>query len=187
MTRKFIEGYSMMPMHLAILLGCLFSTSALADTTATFTLPSDVDVTIVESVFDKAMFKVERCSSNGWGSGSICRINGRVPYGMDINVPKTYVKSITISYQGTSYAFDVTDMYNAWGDRPLHYPGGVRYFGGKCFDKKHCQFRGLFSDAAGSFVAEWWIVDAVAIRTVLTGSRDVVRLFGENIEPLEYD
>ena len=66
MTRKFIEGYSMTPMHVAILLGCLFSTSALADKTSTFTLPSDVDVTIVESVFDEEMFNVERCSSNGW-------------------------------------------------------------------------------------------------------------------------
>ena len=173
----------MTPMHVAILLGCLFSTSALADTTSTFTLPSDVDVTIVESVFDKEMFNVERCPS----SGSICRINGRFPYGMDINVPQTYVKSITISFQGTSYALDVTDMYNAWGDRPLQYPGGIRYFGGKCFDKKNCQFRGLFSDAAGAFVAEWWIVDEVAIRTVLTSSRDVVHLFVENIDPLEYD
>ena len=60
----------MTPMHVAILLGCLFSISALADTTSTFTLPSDVDVTIVESVFDKEMFNVERCPS----SGSICRI-----------------------------------------------------------------------------------------------------------------
>ena len=50
----------MTPMHMVILLGCLFSTSALADTTSTFTLPSDVDVTIVESVFDKEMFTIER-------------------------------------------------------------------------------------------------------------------------------
>ena len=173
----------MTPLHVATLLGCLFSTSALADKTSTFTLPSDVDVTIVESVFDKEMFTIERCSS----SGSICRINGRFPYGMDFNVPKTYVKSITISYQGTAYALDVTDMYDAWGDRPLQYPGGVPYFGGKCFDKKNCQFRGRFSDAAGAFVAEWRIVDAVAIRTVLTFSDDVVHLFGEYIDPPEYD
>ena len=187
MTRKCIESCAMTPLHVATLLGCLFSTSALADTTSTFTLPSDVDVTIVESVFDKEMFNVERCSPNRWGSGSIGRINGRVPYGIDINVPETYVKSITISYQGAAYELDVTDMYNAWGDRPLQYPGGVRYFGGKCFDKKHYQFRGLFSDAAGAFVAEWRIVDAVAIRTVLTFSDDVVHLFGEYMDPPEYD
>ena len=174
----------MTPMYVAILLGCLFSTSALADTTSTFTLPSDVDATIVESVFDKKMFNVEMCPSSGF----ICRINGRFPYGVDFNVPKTYVKSITISFQGAAYALDVTDMYNAWGDHPLeYYPGAGRYFGGKCFDKKNCQFRGLFSDAAGAFVAEWRIVDAVAIRTVLTLSDDVAHLFGENIDPPEYD
>ena len=138
----------MTPMHVTVLLGCLFSTSALADTTSTFTLPSAVDVTIVESV---------------------------------------YVKSITISYQGAAYALDVTDMYNAWSDRPLQYPGGVPYFSGKCFDKKNCQFRGPFSDAAGAFVAEWQILDAVAIRTVLTFSDAVAHLFVKNIDPPEYD
>lgn len=55
----------MTPTHVAILLGCLFSTSALADKTSTFTLPSDVDVTIVESVFDEEMFNVEMCPSSG--------------------------------------------------------------------------------------------------------------------------
>ena len=36
------------------------------------------------------------------------------------------------------------------------------------------QFRGLFSDAAGTFVAEWKIVNGSAARTVLTNSDDVV-------------
>lgn len=78
-------------------------------------------------------------------------------------------------------------MYNAWGNRPVEYPGVVRYFGGKCFDKKNCQFRGLFSDAAGTFVAEWLIVDGHSTRTVLTSSSDVVVLFTENIDPADFD
>ena len=53
--------------------------------------------------------------------------------------------------------------------------------------KKNCQFRGLFSDAAGSFVAEWLIVDGLAIRTVLTSNNDVVNLFKKNIDPPEFD
>jgi len=170
-------------MHVATLLGCLFSSVVLADTTSTFNLPSGVEVTIVESIFQEEKFDVEGCSTKS----SICRINGRFPYGVDLNLPKTYVRSITISFQGTSYALDVTDMYNAWGNRPLEYPGAVRYFGGKCFDKKNCQFRGLFSDAAGSFVAEWLVVDGLAIRTVLTSSNDVVNLFKKNIDPPEFD
>ena len=89
----------------------------------------------------------------------------------------TYLKNITASYQGHSYTLDVADMYNAWGNRSLEHPGVIRYFGGRCYDKSNCQFRGIFSDAAGSFVAEWLIVDGLAIRTVLTSSNDVVNLF----------
>jgi hypothetical protein len=78
-------------------------------------------------------------------------------------------------------------MYNAWGSRPLEHKGTVRYFGGKCFDAHNCQFRGLFSDAAGSFVAEWRIVSDQATRTVLTDSNDVMHLFIANIDPPEYE
>lgn len=169
--------------HVTALLSCLISIAAWSDATSTFTLPGDVGVAIVESVFDKEMFNIEKCSSGN----SICRINGRFPYGVDIDFPKTYMKSITVSFQGASYALEVADMYNAWGNRPLVYPGAVRYFGGRCFDKRNCQFRGLFSDAAGSYVAEWLVVDAVAIRTVLTSSSDVVSLFKKNIDPPEFD
>ena len=173
----------MMYKHMAALLSFLFSASVAADKASTFTLPSDVDVTIIESVFQVSKFDVEGCSTRS----PICRINGRIPYGAAFGLPKTYVKSIMISFQGASYALDVKDMYNAWGNRPLEHNGAVRYFGGKCFDKKNCQFRGLFSDAAGSFVAEWLIVDELAIRTILTSSNDVVSLFMKNIDPPEID
>lgn len=173
----------MMYKHVAVILSLLFSTSVVADKASTFTLPSDVDVTIIESVFQESKFDVEGCSVKSL----VCRINGRIPYGTAFGLPKTYVESIMISFQGASYALDVTDMYNAWGNRPLEYHAGVRYFGGKCFDKKNCHFRGVFSDAAGSFVAEWLIVDELVMRTVLTSSSDVVSLFIKNIDPPEFD
>jgi hypothetical protein len=77
-------------------------------------------------------------------------------------------------------------MYDAWGGRPLEYKGTIRYFGGKCSDQKNCQFRGIFSDGAGSFVAEWRIVGGVPTRTVLSGSDDIVHLFMKNIDPPEF-
>ena len=169
--------------YIVALLSFLFCTSGFAETTSTFTLPSDVGVTIIEAGFREQKFDVEGCSEKS----STCRINGHIPFGVAFGLPKTYLKSITVSFQGASYTLDVTDMYNAWGNRPLEYPGGVRYFGGKCFDKKNCQFRGLFSDAAGSFVAEWLIVDGCATRTVLTGSNDVVNLFTKHIDPPEFN
>lgn len=170
-------------MQLVTLSILLYCTSGFAETTATFSLPSDVVVTIKEAAFREAKFDLVGCSEKSY----TCRINGHIPFGVAFGLPKTYLKSITVSFQGTAYALDVTHMYNAWGNRPLAHPGGVRYFGGKCFEKKNCQFRGLFSDAAGSFVAEWLIVDGFPMRTVLTGSNDVVNLFTKHIEPPEFN
>lgn len=161
----------------------LVSATAFGDATATFTLPSGVAVQIEESAFDKANFKVEGCS----GRAPHCKINDHIPFGTDLSLPKTYIKSMVVSFDGTKHQLDTTNMYNAWGRRPLEYKGTIRYFGGKCHNKNSCQFRGLFSDAAGSFVAEWKIINGIPTRTVLTDSNDIVHLFMQNIDPPEYE
>lgn len=167
-----------------ILVIILFPLSSFAaDMRSKFTLPSKVEISIIEAPFYKKKFKVEGCSDKD----SICRINGHIPFGIAFGIPKTYVKSIVITFQGKSSELDVSDMYNAWGNRPLEYRGKVRYFGGKCSDLKNCQIRGIFSDAAGSFVAEWLIVDGRAFRSILTSSNDVVDLFMKHIDPPEFD
>jgi hypothetical protein len=160
-----------------------FAASVFADTRAVFTLPSGVRVKIVEAPFDKSRFKVEGCSDQD----QMCRINGRIPFGTAFGLPETYVKSIMISSKGRSYSLNASDMYNAWGSRPLEHKGSIRYFGGKCNDLKNCQFRGVFSDAGGSFVAEWRVVNGMPIRTTLTDSNDVVTLFMKNIDPPEFE
>lgn len=154
-----------------------------ADQNASFLLPSGVRVAIIEGAFNKALFKISGCN----GLDQVCLINGHIPFGNDSDLPKTYIKNITVSYQGQSYLLDASDMYNAWGARPLEVKGVTRYFGGKCFDAKNCQLRGVFSDAAGSFVAEWRIVGGVSVRTVLTNSNDVVKLFMQHIDPPEFN
>jgi hypothetical protein len=164
--------------------GCIIaSMNTVADPNAVFTLPSGARVEIVEANFEKSLFTVSGCG----GSGDACLINGHIPFGSDSRLPKTYLKSITVTCQGESYSLDVSNMYDAWGTRPLEYKGTIRYFGGKCFNAKNGQFRGLFSDAGGSYVAEWIIVNGVPIRTVLTGSNDIKRLFMKNIDPPTFD
>lgn len=160
------------PSIFLVLLSAGFMTGAFADGLVNFTLPSGVAVELVEQTFVKSQFKVEGCN----GQEQECVINGSIPFGTDLNLPKSYVKSIKVSFQGKTYSLNSEGMYNAWGKRPLEYPGAVRYFGGKCFDSQNCQFRGLFSDAAGSFVAEWRVVNGVSTRTVLTDSNDVINL-----------
>lgn len=173
----------MMKIYVVIFLGCVLPSIALAEKISTFTLPSEAKVEIVESAFQKENFDIDGCSPES----SFCLIDGDIPYGVVSGLPKTYVKEITVSFQGAYYALDVTGMYNAWGGRPLEHAGVVRYFGGACFDSKNCRFRGLFSDAAASFVAEWLIMDGISRRTVLTNSNDVVNLFMKNIDPPVFD
>lgn len=120
----------------AIIALILVATSAfvVADTEASFTLPSGVNVKITETPFQKKLFKVLGCSD----SNTACLINGHVPVGSASELPKTYVKRISAIYQGQSYMLNVSDMYNAWGKRPLEVEGAVRYLGGKCTDAKNC-------------------------------------------------
>jgi len=158
------------------------SSFTFADTEARFNLPSGVNVRITEALFSKEHAKISGCAD----TGGTCLINGRVPWGAAFMLPKTFVRAISVSFQSKTYSLDASDMYNAWGERPLEHVGVVRYFGGKCFDAKNCQFRGLFSDGAATFVAEWRVVDGTSTRTVLSGSDDIVQLFRHNIDPPEF-
>jgi hypothetical protein len=157
----------------------LIPIGAWADTQADFKLPSGVNVTIVEGAFDAKQFQIDGCSDKD----NKCTINGRIPAGVAFGLPSTFVKSIVVSSNGKKYLLDSSGMYNAWGGRPLKVKGVVRYFGGKCIDALNCRFRGLFSDAAGTYVAEWSIVGGVSTRTVLTDSDDIVGLFMKHIDP----
>lgn len=162
-----------------VLLLLAFELLAGASHEASFTLPSGVAIKIVEAPFRGDLFKISGCNENK----GFCRINGRTPYGTSFELPKTYVKGIYATYRGRSYSLDTSDMYDAWGKRPLEVRGVIRYFGGSCFDVANCQFRGIFSDGAGSFVAEWRVVGGRAHRTVLTDSGDIMDLFMKNIDP----
>lgn len=171
----------MQPKAIIAITWLLLSTSAPAETNARFVLPSGVKVSITESPFIMARAKVTRRGARRAGAG--CLIDGRIPFGVMGDLPETYVKSITISVQGKVYLLDASQMYDAWGSRPLEYPGAIRYFGGWCADASDCQVRGVFSDGASIFVAEWRVVQGQTMRTVLTDSRDIVELFMAHIDP----
>jgi len=75
-------------------------------------------------------------------------------------------------------------MYNAWGTRrqPLK-----DYLRASCDSSNSCIVRGLFSDAGGSFVAEWQVIHGVPMRTILSDSGDVMRTIENNLTPEVYE
>ena len=127
---------------LRIVLVSAISTAAnvRADTTAQFRLPSGVDVRIVEAPFEAARFRVEGCKE---GSNA-CLIDGRVPFGNAFGMPTTYVRRIVVSFKGREYLLEASQMYNAWGQRPLEFKGAIRYFGGRVTTKGTVDFEGSF-------------------------------------------
>lgn len=161
----------------SLLFVCVGNVSAKSE----FSLPSGVHVAIDEEKFERGQFHVSGCTDES----KLCLVNGHIPFGVAESLPKTYIRSIVVAFSGHSYSLNASDMYDAWNARPLAMKG-VRYFGGRCSDARNCQFRGVFSDGAASFVAEWRIVDGYQIRTVLSDSRDIVDLFIHNIDPPEY-
>jgi hypothetical protein len=156
--------------------------SAAADPhSADFTLPSGIKVEIIEAGFESAAHTILGCD----GAMPVCRINGQVPMGPDNGIPQTYVQSITVAFEGQSYALDASNMYDAWGERPLEADGIARHFGGTCSDPYNCAFRGVFSDGAGVFAAEWHVVNGQARRTVLTKDEALIASFQQEIDPPE--
>jgi hypothetical protein len=77
-------------------------------------------------------------------------------------------------------------MYNAWGKRPLEYPGKICYFGGYCNSKGTCFLRRLFGDGALGYAADWVVINGIFTRTAISGDSDINELFTKNIDPLPF-
>ncbi|HTG02060.1 MAG TPA: hypothetical protein VK654_15875 [Nitrospirota bacterium] len=165
----------MRKLYLISILVLSFAGQAAAEneTTATYEFGT-ARVTIVEKAFDPLQAKVETCQ----GGAGICRINGAIAFGVASGMPKTFLAKVVVDISGRTYQLDASGMYNAWGRKT---GDAAQSLSAHCFDPFNCIVRGLFSEAAGAYVAEWAIVDGRTARTMLTGSRDVVDLFRKNI------
>ncbi len=149
----------------------LASASVFADSIASFNLASGHKVTIVEAPFAESKLK--------YSEKAPCLVDGHIPFGTDCSVPTTFVKSISVEVQGRALRLDASHMFNAWGTRHLTtYEGKpVTYFVGACPSKEVCVFRGLFSDGAGTFVAEWKVFQGATTRTVISSDEELISLF----------
>lgn len=59
-------------------------------------------------------------------------------------------------------------------------------FTGFCYDAQQCWFRGRFTYAGKTVVAEWSVIDGVPERTILSAQPDLVRLFRTDLMPPRY-
>lgn len=103
---------------------------------------------------------------------TLVAINGKPVFGTDGEMPKYTLTKASVLFKGRSYQLPVSDMYNPW-------------FGQK-MDKEFVHLKvvsytlaiqAVFSDGAGSYLAEWKIEGDSAKRTLLTADDALVTGF----------
>jgi len=147
-------------------------------------LGNGISVEILEVPFNTKKHQITECLGY---KGSVCLINNTIPFGIDGNLPKMELRYIKIKIKDKTYQLETSNMYDAWGSRPIKHESGIEYFSVVCTDSESCDARGTFSDGAGSFVGEWQIRFGVVQRTVLSNQKDIVNLFLNSSAPPTYD
>ena len=160
---------------LAIVAGCTKG-GKLVETT--ISLNPDTELHFVDYHYSES--EMEKCKQDF----SSCFRNGLPAFGTT-SFPKTHLTELRLRYENIEYKLETLNMYNSGRNKKLT-ESGLQYFHASCFNIKNCLVRGLFSDAAGSYVAEWTIVDGIALRSILTFQRDVIRQFMKDIRPPAY-
>lgn len=92
---------------------------------------------------------------------SICLIDGRIWFGSDdgMELPRTQLRRLTLTINGTAIALDISGMYNPCGGNSLI----KNHFKIKKEGQVYLLY-GFFSDGAGTYTALWKIVKNRSIR-----------------------
>jgi hypothetical protein len=92
----------------------------------------------------------------------ICLVDRKPVFGTDWETPKSQlIEAMVVIDGGTLVKLDVSCMYNPWAGQPQKKNFAVTTVEGGLV------VHGEFSDGAGSYVAEWLIVDGSSVRTKL--------------------
>ncbi|MBV7534321.1 hypothetical protein KW842_00950 [Duganella sp. sic0402] len=140
-------------------------------------LAGGIEVSVSEENFIAAAHTVKGCSQ----AYSNCEVDGALAFG-GVAVPKTTLKRITVTIGNARYELDTSGMYN-----PLIDSKFAESFGGFCYDKNNCSFRGAFGDAGGVYAAEWVIKNGKAYRTSLSDSADFFQFVKSHLSPPQYN
>ncbi len=143
----------------------------------------EIDYSVKKSVaiyvepFKETQHEIDGCTFDT----ALCRIDGRVPFGVDHEMPRSTLVGIRVLVGGEFYDLDTSNMYNPdLGRDPVS-------IGQSCILKDVCTFRGVFSDAAGAYAAEWIVSKGISTRTVLSNSKDIVTHFLKNPKAPTYE
>ena len=109
--------------------------------------------------FDAAKHRITECEV--MGSKVVCLIDDKPVFGTDWTLPRSQLAQATVKIGSRVVDLDVSCMFNPWFEKP-----DARDFTAESVYGGYL-IRGNFSDAAGTYKAEWLIVENGSVRTQL--------------------
>ena len=96
-------------------------------------------------------------------------INGELIFGTDGEFPKSQLTKAELKIGLKTYNLEISGMYNPWSGSKINEKRiGINQQNGELV------LRGIFSDGAGSYGAEWIIFKNSNIRTILSKDEDII-------------
>jgi hypothetical protein len=126
----------------------------------------DIKLSITAKPFNPDGHEIQKCKIIEWEG--ICLIDGRPVFGADMDLPKTVVDKAIVQVGARTIPLDTTCMFNPWFRKPSNDQFEINLIEGGF------AVRGFFSDGAGSYVAEWRIIDGASVRTILTNDEAIL-------------
>ncbi|NIR48161.1 hypothetical protein GWO43_06865 [candidate division KSB1 bacterium] len=137
---------------------------------ATFELQPGVKLQIVAAPFDSTKHSIERCKIVDWTG--VCLIDNEPVFGTDWEIPRSSIKRIYLKVNDRKIELESSSMFNPWFTKP-----DERSFSLQRWTQEGWIVRGYFSDAAGSYVAEWRVIKDKSIRTVISSDESIIISF----------
>lgn len=128
----------------------------------TIDLGEDRSITGQVVPFDTSAHVITRCKVLDWKENPICLIDGKPIFGTDLNylAPRSQLTELVLHLAGHQVSLDVSCMYN---------PSYEAAIADGQFDLEPAEggfkLTGRFSDGAGSYQADWFIINGSAVRT----------------------
>lgn len=125
----------------------------------TIQLKDGISLQMIIVPFDAKKHKIKNCQILDWSG--ICLIDGKPVFGTDWELPKNQLIKSSVKIGALTIALDVSCMYNPFfGEPDLNNFKAEEVEGGYLI-------HGSFSDGAGSYEAEWFIIQNRSVRTQL--------------------
>jgi hypothetical protein len=96
-------------------------------------------------------------------------INDKIIFGTDRDLPKSKLKKAILNIGGKIIRLEIDGMYNPWFGNEIN-KNLIKFV----IENDFLKLKILFSDGAGSYLAEWIIFKNSSTRTILSNEEDII-------------